>query len=328
MGLNLSASRTGSDKEGLGRSKVPSVSVIISAWTLDRWSSLKAAVSSCLTQTAQPSEVLVVVDHNPALLERVHAELSGVTAIENTHARGTSGTRNAGAQAAAGDVIAFIDDDAEAEPDWLERLLPQYQDPDVIGVGGAIIPHWVTKRPLWFPDEFLWVVGCTYEGLPDTISPVRKLIGCNMTVRREAFLSTGGFLRELGHVGSFPIGGEETEWSIRVLQSYPRGRFIYVPQARVQHQVPFERSTFRYFRRRCFLEGVSKGAIVRVVGAANGLATEWDYSRRVLPRGVAREVTRTFVRDADSGIKRAAAIIAGFTLTTAGYAVGRLGAGR
>src|SRR5439155_542168 len=66
-----------------------------------------------------------------------------------------------------GDVIAFLDDDAVAEPDWLETMLRAYGDGSVMAVGGRIEPLWAAGRPGWFPPEFDWVVGCTYVGLPE-----------------------------------------------------------------------------------------------------------------------------------------------------------------
>ena len=78
--------------------------------------------------------------------------------------RGISGARNSGIAAARGAIIAFLDDDAIAAPDWLEQLLAGYSSPNVLGVGGAIEPQWQGGRPRWFPPEFDWVVGCTYLG--------------------------------------------------------------------------------------------------------------------------------------------------------------------
>ena len=94
--------------------------------------------------------------------------------------RGTrefSGARNTGLSIARGEVIAFLDDDAVAVPDWLERLSEGYGDPSVLAVGGALESIWAGGRPAWFPKEFDWVVGGTYAGMPTTTTPVRNLFG-------------------------------------------------------------------------------------------------------------------------------------------------------
>ena len=161
-----------------------SISVVICAYTEERWGDLVAAVDSVKHQTRPPDEIIVVIDHNPRLLQRAEQELDGLIVVPNQESRGLSGARNSGIAAASGSVIAFIDEDAVAEPDWLERLGQAYQDARVLGVGGAVDPMWLGGRPGWFPEEFDWVVGCTYLGFPTSRSPVRNLIGCNMSMRR------------------------------------------------------------------------------------------------------------------------------------------------
>ena len=61
------------------------------------------------------------------------------------------------------------------------------------------------------PREFNWVVGCTHRGMPSTTAPVRNLIGCNMSFRREVFSRIGGFRDQIGRVGARPSGCDETE---------------------------------------------------------------------------------------------------------------------
>src|SRR5919199_2006307 len=212
------------------------VSVVICAYTANRWDDLVAAVASVQRQTALPREIIVVIDHNPDLLERVRNHMPGVIAIENRESPGASGSRNSGVTIAQGALIAFLDDDAEAMPDWLERLQACYADARVLGAGGAIEPRWLSGRPRWFPDEFNWVVGCTYRGMPATTAPVRNLIAANMSIRREVFVALGGFLRGFGKVGTCSRP-EETELCIRALQRWPEAVWLYAPPALVYHRV-------------------------------------------------------------------------------------------
>ncbi|HZS93297.1 MAG TPA: glycosyltransferase, partial [Chloroflexota bacterium] len=74
----------------------PAVSAIVCSFSEDRWEDLNAAVDSLRRQTVPPGEIIVVIDHNLALYSRARAELEGVTVIENSEARGSSGARNAG----------------------------------------------------------------------------------------------------------------------------------------------------------------------------------------------------------------------------------------
>src|SRR2546427_4071232 len=112
-------------------------SVVICTYAEKRWDELVAAVSSLRTQTLPPEEIIVVIDHNPELLARVGSELPDVTGVENPGRRGLSDARNSGLAVARGDVVAFLDDDAAAEPEWLAVLAEGYAGGGVVGGGGV-----------------------------------------------------------------------------------------------------------------------------------------------------------------------------------------------
>ena len=196
------------------------ISVVVCTYTDRRWHELLAGVSALRTQTLKPHEILVVVDHEPRLLERVADELPGTVGLASAGPPGLAGSRNTGVRAATGSIVAFIDDDAVPEPDWLERLAAPYDDPDVAAVGGGIDPNWATARPTWFPPEFDWVVGCTYRGLPEARATVRNVIGANMSFRREVFEHLE-FFHGLGHANGRSLGGEETDFCIRLAELLP-----------------------------------------------------------------------------------------------------------
>src|SRR5260370_40360935 len=101
-------------KRGNMAQTVYDISVIICAYTQERWRDLVAAVESVQQQTLSPREIIVVVDHNPNLLKRVREHIAGVLAVENREVKGLSGARNSGATSAKGAAIAIPDDDAMA----------------------------------------------------------------------------------------------------------------------------------------------------------------------------------------------------------------------
>ncbi|MFD2416681.1 glycosyltransferase [Amycolatopsis pigmentata] len=288
-------------------------SVVICAYTERRWDDLVAAVASVREQTVPPGEIIVVIDCNTELAERAAAEFVGVTVTENTGKRGLSGARNTAIDLAKGDVIAFLDDDAVAAPDWLEQLLAGYRDTRVLAVGGAARPRWPDgTRPALLPGELDWVVGCTYVGQPEVDTPVRNLIGCNMSFRREAFGLAGRFAEDLGRVGRTPLGCEETELCIRLRQASPGSVILFRPEALVHHRVTPDRLTWSYLGRRGWGEGISKAQVSRTVGADAALATERDYLRKVIPAAVAREL----VRGSLPGVFALGAVV---SATAAGY---------
>jgi GT2 family glycosyltransferase len=98
------------------------ISVIVCTSTLRRWNELCECVSALPAQTLAAHQILEVVDHEPALLDRVADELQDAVALPSDGPPGLAGCRNTGARAAKGSIVAFIDDDALAETDWLERL--------------------------------------------------------------------------------------------------------------------------------------------------------------------------------------------------------------
>src|SRR3954447_25087439 len=181
-------------------------SVVICAYTDERWDDLAAAVASAHEQTVPAHQVIVVADHNDDLLERARRAFAGTTVLPNAGERGLSGARNAGVAAATGDVVAFLDDDATAAPDWIARLRSAYTAADTVRVGGSIAADWSDGRPQWMPEEFDWVVGCTYRGMPVEPGAVRNLIGANMSIRREAMLVIGGFAEGMGRDRDRPMG--------------------------------------------------------------------------------------------------------------------------
>lgn len=298
------------------------ISVVICTYTAERWDGLRAGISALQAQTLTPHQILVVVDHKPALLERVAGELPGTVALPSAGSPGLAGSRNTGAHASSGSVVAFIDDDAVPEPDWLERLAVSYEDPRVVAVGGGIVPSWSTARPPWFPPEFDWVVGCTYRGLPEARATVRNLIGANMSFRREVFEHLE-FFSGLGHAHGRSLGGEETDFCIRLAGLLPESRIVYEPDACVRHHVPPDRARFSYFMRRCYSEGISKGVLARRVGSRMGLASEKAYVRAI-PGAAWRAVAHAVRTRQPATALGAAATVIGVGAATSGYAVSRL----
>ena len=294
-------------------------SVVVCAYDLGRWDRTVEAVRSVLAQEPAVAEVLVVIDHNPDLLAQAQDKWPDlpVRVAPNSGARGLSGARNTGVAMSTSEVVAFLDDDAVAEPTWIGRLLAAYADESVVACGGRVEPVLGAARPGWWPAEFDWVVGCSYVGLPTVRADVRNVIGANMSARRAAVVGAGGFQEGIGRIGTRPVGCEETDLLIRLGDSRVGARVVYEPAAVVHHWVPPARLSWHYFRARCVAEGFSKAQVTASVGSERALASERSYTLKVLPRGMARAV-------AHGAPLRALAIATGLALTSAGYVRGRL----
>lgn len=298
------------------------VSVLLCVYTEARWDDMLAAIASARAQTVPAGEIVIIVDHNPTLYQRLRAKFPDLRVIENEEPPGLSGARNTGIRAAQFDLVAFLDDDATAAPDWLEQMTKHLGDKRVLGVGSRADPNWVgIAPPPWFPEEFYWVIGCSYRGLPEQTAVVRNPFGGAMCIRKEAVVETGGFRTGIGRNAQRPMGCEETEFAIRATQHWPDRVFLYEPRAVIFHKVTPQRARFRYFLSRCYFEGVSKASMALEVGASDGLSEERSYTLRVLPAGVIRGLVDGVRFRSHHGPAKAAAIVAGFVATVAGFTV-------
>lgn len=305
--------------------------VVIAAYTRERWDSLCTAIDSVAAQEPAPSGIVVAVDHEPGLAEDVARRYPGVTVVLNTGSRGAAATRNRGVAATVAGCVAFLDDDAVAEPGWLAALVAPLADPAVIGVGGHVAPLWADGDASWFPPEFYWAVGATYRGMPRVRGPVRNVWSENMAVRRAQFLAVGGFREGYGKTGTVNAP-EDTDLCLRMSAAHPGTAWLHEPAARVGHLVPRERSTLRFLLRRSFNEGAAKAGMGRMHaregGSAAALADERRHAASTVPRGIAAELGAA-VRDRDgAAARRAGAGGLALAAAAAGVVVGTARAAR
>jgi len=322
----------------------PTVSVIIPAYTMERWALLQESVASVCNQTSPPAEVIVPIDNNEELLrigqskwpataagtevpvrviasEFSHEErdLSVYVSVQGAKRRfGAGQARNTAAEHAMGEILAFIDDDAAAEATWLEELVKPYSDPSVLAVGGAPHPRYEGERPLWFPAQFDWVFGCTYEGLPTTTSPFLRLIGANMSVRSEALKRVGGF---------HSIDFDDMDMCHRVAALGGPASVVFTPSAIVRHYVPAQRTSWAHFWRKCFYVNREKVQAHREMGAASSFGPDVAFVVRTMTVGITSELRSVFRGDRRA-LLRIGAILVGVTSAGMGNVVGRAGAAR
>lgn len=292
-------------------------SAVVLTHRMDRYPQLLACLDSLARQTRPPRETVIVVDgcaEVAAALERRGGPEKVVALPVN---RGLSAARNVGVAHVTSPWVAFLDDDAVAEPTWLEELIRGCRDWRSAGAGGWSAPDFSDGvTPAWFPEELLWTVGCSYEGMPRTSGLVRNVFGGCALLRRDLFELVGGFDENLGRRAVGFGGGEEADFCLRVSVADPGARFAHAPRAVIRHRVPADRSSLRYVLARCFSDGASKARIER----SNGRRTLSSEQRFVLavPRGVWRHLR--------AGRPLAAAVLVlGVLTVAAGYLRGRLG---
>jgi glycosyltransferase involved in cell wall biosynthesis len=296
----------------------PATSVVIATHTWQRREALTEAVESARAQDHWPCEVVVAVDHNDDLYKWVRRQLPDVVAVHNQGVHGASATRNSGARVAAGSVLAFLDDDAVARPNWLVNLTAPLARSDVAGVGGLVEPIWSGPTPRWLPEEFLWVVGATYRGMPSTGAPIRNVWAENMAVAKDDFWAVDGFREGFGKTGHVSQP-EDTEFCIRLTSRLKGRTWWYEPSAQVGHSVPPGRGTLRFFVKRCFNEGQGKAELTKLAGMQDGLRDERRHAIATLPQGVCRELRQAVAGHEFAAAQRASAIGVGLGAASLGY---------
>ncbi len=173
------------------------VSVVIC--TYNRAHSLGATLESLRYQNHEELEVIVVNGPSTDGTEQVLEPWADRIRIEQCPVANLSVSRNIGIRAAAGEIVAFIDDDALPEYDWLMQSLPAFDNDEIAGVGGIVFDH--TGLALQYrysaANRFAEVAvrhDKPFDGqcFPGSFQ-FPYLQGTNALFRREALLQIGGF---------------------------------------------------------------------------------------------------------------------------------------
>jgi GT2 family glycosyltransferase len=304
------------------------VSVVLCTHTMDRYDALTEAAGSVLDQTYDDVELVLVSDGDPAVHDRMVADFGGRPDVR-THLMdenvGLLGARNAGAEVATGDVVAFLDDDAVADGRWIERLVAAYEDRDRAAVGGRVTPAWLAGRPEFLPEEFYWIVGVTHRGFgpdgdPSREGEVRNTNGSNISLRREVFLDLDGFDTDIGgRKGDNHLQGGETELCARLREAYGEGVW-YVPDAEVAHKVFDYRTDPGWIARRAFWQGYSKRGMQRFTAESTG--EEGEFLGRLLGEHVPARLSRLLRRPSREGVEQLVAVFVLTALVGFGYLYG------
>ena len=261
------------------------VSVVICTYSLDAYEALIEAIESVRSQTYGDTELIVVVDGNRSLYDRIVENNDSLTVHLNNENVGLSESRNRGIEHSSGDVIAFLDDDAVADERWIEELVSVYKNRDAIAVGGKMVGQWVAGKPLFLPQEFYWLVGVTHRGFAEPGQEVRNTFGSNISFRREVFEEVGEFNPELGRRGSLNIQAEETIFCVQMRKQYGHG-VVYNPDAVVAHKIFDYRTEPKWLLQRAFWQGYSKRVMEQLIedGSDNETAFLNQLLGEYLPR--------------------------------------------
>jgi GT2 family glycosyltransferase len=241
------------------------ISVIIC--TFRRTDSLLKAIDSLYEQTLPSNQFeIIVIDNNSMDKTEESLQLYIRNRIPkfkyiNEKKQGLSYARNTGVNYSSSPIIAFLDDDAIADSNWLSSLLEIYSTTqDAMAVGGKVLPIWSCQRPLWLEDNMLRELSIIDWG--DEKRPLiwpERIIGTNCSFKRSVFSKVGLFDINLGRRNLLLLGNEDTEIQERI---HEIGKLIYyTPNAIVYHQIPSDRVKKTYFYRRAYGSGRSEAIL-------------------------------------------------------------------
>jgi glycosyltransferase involved in cell wall biosynthesis len=259
------------------------VSIVICTYSEEMYGHFQDSLESVRSQTYDDTEIIVVVDGNDTLYERIDAEYGDNSELKihcNEENVGLSGSRNNALEYVTGDVVALIDDDAVADERWVEELVSVYEERDTIAVGGKMTPIWIDGKPDFLPAEFYWLVGVTHRGFAEPGEEVRNTFGSNISFRTEVLRDLGGFATEVGRQGEKNLQAHETEFCARMREEYGEG-VIYNPDAKVGHKVFQWRTDKRWLLERSFWQGYSKRAMETLVSEESS-EEESDFLKQLL----------------------------------------------
>jgi cellulose synthase/poly-beta-1,6-N-acetylglucosamine synthase-like glycosyltransferase len=308
------------------------VSVVICCYTFERLGDLLEAVRSVQPQSYKPHEIIVAVDHNVELFDRLPSELApGVKIVLNKGVPGSSETRNVGIRNSSGDIVACMDDDVVAEVNCVKELIQPFEDARVLAVGGQAVPLWPKgKQPFWFPEEFDFIVGCTghKKMILQANREIRNVTGSNMAFRREIFQKIGYLDENLGRCNAIgvkfdAIGGEEAEICLRIKSNMPDGIILFRPESIVHHKVTPRRATLKYVFNYCFREGITRAMIKSHVSQYGNkpLAAEGLFLRRLMFVSIPLRIKRLYKLENPAQI---GVIATNLCFMGMGYLIGRL----
>jgi glycosyltransferase involved in cell wall biosynthesis len=240
----------------------PMLSVIIASF--NRVSYLLECIESILLcSNCDNFEVIVVWQGDDIQTKlRVEKKFKNYSNIKCIHSGklGASSARNIGALKARGDILAFIDDDAIAQENWVNAYIKAFcNSENVPGIaGGKVMPKWEGERPEWLPEEQEYLLGIYDKGDEMMEFPGQDLpFMANVALLRERFLEVGGIEEKIGFDASKKSisSGADSLLALRVKEQ--GGNIVYVPDAAIYHRIVGAKLKVRYFLKRYYYEGKS-----------------------------------------------------------------------
>lgn len=218
---------------------------------------------------------LIVVDNNSnddtrAVAESYQDRLPLRYILESR--QGVSIARNAGWEAAHGEWVGFVDDDAKIDPTYLRRAAALLQVNNFDVLGGPYQAYFSEPKRPWFKDAYQ---SNNARSGQVTLGPAEFLTGTSLIIRRRLLEAVGGFNVATGPTGKKRICGEDTEVQIRLRQAFPDLAIIWDSNLMVYHYCPIGKQSLHFAWREAIANGRGLAQIHALCGISTASWNSW-----------------------------------------------------
>jgi biofilm PGA synthesis N-glycosyltransferase PgaC len=228
----------------------PFISIIVPAFNEEK------RIATCLESLANLNypkdsyEVILVNNGSTDKTEEV-AQGFGVRVLNFTGLQGVSAARQAGAEAAKGEIIAYTDSDSSVSKDWLDALVEILVDPSIVAVGGRVLPLRADFIRNFLYDLYHWFLIAN-----QAIGRVLPW-GSNLSIKKQALEEIGGFTVEL-------TTSEDWDISLRLQKRFGKKAVVYKSEPKVFASTRKQDNLGIFLR--YFLDGVPGYLLVLLFG--------------------------------------------------------------
>lgn len=260
------------------------LSIVVSSF--NKPNKLKRCLWSLINNQPNSAEVILIDNGcNPKTIRAITTfGKNNSFKYYKTVVAGLAHARNIGWKKAKGEYIAYIDDDAVADTDWIISILNFIKHhPDVDAFGGSYISLNKSQIPLWIPPELTAHAYRARVARPLDLG-YDWLTGTNMIFKRDALLTIGGFNENLGVNGEKRAYGEETELQIRL---HNLGYIIwYDPKIKVKHEFARFKMNMTYLLKDQFINGHNSTEVFKHFKKTNRSYTASTILDRIFKPGI------------------------------------------
>lgn len=263
----------------------PEISIVICTYNRDKF--IKSALYSLTNQTLDPKKFEIIIVNNNCTDSTDSIVTDFIKAFSNLNInyvfqpiKGLSAARNKGIEVAKSNIIAYMDDDGEADTNYLKEVLSYFKKhPQIAGLGGKVLPLYESQEPAWSNKWLNGLLSIVDHG--EEIMPFQGKsypAGCNMVYKKELLEEVGGFNEALKWRADDKYINKEIKKVNDVV--------IYLPTAVIHHNIDDYRVTKKNFIRISKATGRDESIRVRSISTLHYLMKFVEYLFKLFAAGL------------------------------------------